>query len=113
MCLGFFLWFPELVRSVILSVHRGDGGGGRRPPGRLAGGQDRQEAHPDVLLAAVRLRLHRHHRGAERVDALRRPRAHRPRQRGHVARRAGEKHSFTPAVCDPAPTPPQTVTLII
>lgn len=77
---------------VCFSVYSDGGSGGRRPAGRLDGGEDRQEAQSDVLLAAVCLRLHHHHRGAERVDALRRQSAHRPRQRGHVTGRPGKKH---------------------
>ena len=74
---------------VCLSVHSDAGSGGRWPAGRLDGGEDRQEAQSDVLLAAIRLRFHHHHRSTERVDALRRQSAHRPRQRGHVIGRPG------------------------
>lgn len=76
-----------------VSVNSDDRSGAGWTAGRLDGGEDRQEAQPDVLLLALRLRFHRHHRSAERVDALRRPHADWPRQWSHVAGRPGNENS--------------------
>lgn len=73
-----------------ISVGGDAGGGGGRPADRLDGGQGGQEADSHVLLAALRLRLHRHHRRPQRGDALRRARADGARQRRRLARRAGQ-----------------------
>ncbi len=81
--------FPEAL--CCFSVHSDGGSGGRRPAGRLDGGEDRQEAQSDVLLAAIRLWFHHHHRSTERVDALPRQSAHRPCQRSHITGRPGKK----------------------
>lgn len=77
---------------VCCSVHSDGGSGGGRPAGRLDGGEGRQEAQSDVLLAAVHLWFYHHHRCAERVDVLHRQSAHRPRQWSHVTGRPGKKH---------------------
>lgn len=82
---------PPFVRVSVDSDDRRCAGW---PAGRLDGGEDWQEAQPDVLLAALRLRFYPHHRGAERVDALRWPHADGPRQRCHVAGRPGNRNSY-------------------
>lgn len=80
MLLGFF------------SVHSDGGSGSRRATRRLDGGEDRQEAQSDVLLAAIRVWLHHNYCSAECVDALCWQSAHRPRQWRHVTGRPGKNH---------------------
>lgn len=74
------------------SVNSDPGSSRRGAAGGLDGGEDWEEAQPDVLLTAVCRWFHRHHRSPERVDALRRQVAHWPRQRSHLISRPGKKH---------------------
>lgn len=68
-----------------VSVHSDGGSSVGRADWWLDGGEDWQEGQSDVMRAAICLRLHHHHRGAERVDVLRWQNSDRPRQRHHLA----------------------------
>ena len=81
------------------SVDSDRGSSLRGPAGGLDGGEDWEEAEPDVLLPAVCLWFHRHRRSPERRDAVHWQVTHRPRQRCHVIGRPSKKHCTHSLLC--------------